>query len=77
MKIIAIDNESREVKVGEKIISFRGEEAVYKGCNQYGRNRVYVRWLYDNDEETGMDYEYFPEVFNLKLKLVEDKGDII
>ena len=71
MRIIAVDNESREVEVGQKVVSFRGEEAIYTGCNQFGRNRVHVKWILDNDEITDMEYEYFPDVFDLTL--VEDK----
>lgn len=68
MKLINIKT-NKEVKKGEKIISFRGEEATLldfysKGASSSGR--VVVKWQ-GADKNT---YEYYPFVFDCEI----DKG---
>jgi hypothetical protein len=55
--------DNTDVKVGDKVTSFRGEVATVTGWPTTGWNRVWVKWDMDEDG-TG---EYFPNVFDLKL----------
>lgn len=92
-KPILVDKDGKEVKVGDHVVSFRGEGATVTGMNPptvpYKSGKVIVKW--DNSES---EMEYYVGVFNLGWKgfpwqdaneskkepnecLKEAKGDIV
>ena len=57
---VLLQKDGTEVKLGDKVKSFRNEEAIVVGWEKCGRNRVYVRFV-----EDGVNGGFFPNVFNL------------
>lgn len=65
-KLISTKN-GKDVSLGSKVVSFRGEEArldfFRPPRTPFSSGRVHVTW---ND---GVGQEYYPEVFNLSIVL--------
>jgi hypothetical protein len=66
-----VNEEGLEVKVGDKVKCFRGEEYELKGFtppkHSASTGRVYVK---KPDNEYGRDF--FPSVFNLSIKEIDN-----
>lgn len=66
-----LKNENDEiVKLGDKVTSFRGEQAIVLGWSlprhAGSSGRVFVQWL----EKDTFQHEYFPSVFDLHIEEV-------